>query len=163
MKLALISDIHENAEQLLIALQAAAASGCKELIFLGDLESISTLHLLRHHWDGELHFVCGNNDWKKGEMVRLADSWEKTTYYGDTGSLNLGGRKLYITHYPYLAEKAAEEGSYDAAFYGHTHIAEQHLCGKCLVANPGEIEGRTPHCSWAIYESESNSLRHIDL
>ncbi len=163
MKIAIISDIHDNENQLLCALHAIAANEAECLICLGDMESTHSLRTLRENWDKPLHFVLGNNDWPSQQFQRLCDQWEQTEFHGEEGDITLAGRRLYFTHFPFSAQRVAESGSYDAAFYGHTHRAKEEYIGNCLLLNPGELQGRSGLYSWALYDSESNTARIIPL
>ncbi len=162
MNIALISDIHGNEHALHRALTAAKAAHCRCLICLGDFGSVAQLRDLRASWDGEIHIVLGNNDWPQERYLSEARLWESGSCQADWDERSIAGRQIYFTHYPELAERAAESGRYDAVFYGHTHDAEQHrgFPHDTLVANPGELQGRSGRCHWAIYHTDDNSLRH---
>ncbi len=156
MKLAIISDIHDNENQLLHALYAIGLTDAEALICLGDMQSTHSLRLLRENWHKQMYFILGNNDWPAQSFERLCQQWEQTEFHGDTGDITLAGRRIFFTHYPHYAFKAADLGRYDAVFFGHTHQAEQCYIGDCLLLNPGEIQGRTGLYSWALYDTEHN-------
>lgn len=157
MKIAIISDIHDNENQLLSALIAIADSEAQCLICLGNLESTQTLRSLRGNWDKPLHLVLGNNDWPEQQYQRLCEQWDQTQFHGVEGKITIAGRQLYFTHFPHAALLAAQGGLYDAAFYGHTHHAQEEYIGRCLLLNPGELQGRSKRYTWALYDSDTNS------
>ena len=69
----------------------------------------------------------------------------------------LGGRKLFLTHYPQLVNSMAKTGDFDAVFYGHNHNKRIDRAGNCLILNPGELSAhKTGSASFAVYDSESN-------
>lgn len=157
MNIAILSDIHDNDNQLLSSLIAIRAAGAECLICLGDLHTGRSLRLLRENWDFPLYLVLGNNDWPTRNFEQLCRQWEYTEFHGDAGDITLGGRRIFFTHYPHYAQRAAELGRYDAVFFGHTHEAMQIHLDHTLLLNPGEIQCRQSRGSWAMYDSESNS------
>lgn len=58
--------------------------------------------------------------------------------------------KLSLSHYPKYALREARSGNADAALYGHTHQAVSERCGGCLLANPGELQGRTGRIGFGV-------------
>lgn len=158
MQIAIISDIHDNENQLLAALFSIEQTAAEALICLGDMHSTQSLRTLRENWDKALYLVLGNNDWPPQQYERLCQQWEGCEFHGDAGDITLAGRRIFFTHYPHYAYKAAELGRYDAAFYGHTHCAKIEHVGDCLLLNPGELEGRTGRYSWALYDSATNTV-----
>src|SRR5205823_11082435 len=63
------------------------------------------------------------------------------TLHDRFGHLKLAGKQIAWLHgdKPDLKHDLEMSGHYDYLFYGHTHIAEQHLVGKTLVINPGAL------------------------
>lgn len=163
MNIAIISDIHNNESKLLTALHAIGEAGADCLICLGDMHTGRSLRLLRENWDSPLYFVLGNNDWPARNFEQLCRQWEFTEFHGDAGDITLGGRRIYFTHYPHYAQRAAELGRYDAVFFGHTHEAMQIMHHHTLLLNPGELECRRSKGSWAMYDSDTNTACHHPL
>lgn len=162
MNVALLSDIHDQTSHLLAALARAQEEDCRHLLFMGDMEELETFRLLRGEWRGPIDLVFGNNEYDRNEFLHLARSFSQTTHHGDTGDIDLGGHRVAFTHYPAPALRLAETGRYNAVFFGHTHIPEQKKVGFCLLANPGEIQGRRRPC-FSVYSTEENAVRLIEL
>ncbi len=165
MLIALISDIHGHESHLLLALARAQELGCTHLFCMGDIAELSTLRLLCEEWTQEADLVFGNNEWQQALMERLVEQYPHITLHGRTAQLVLGGRRIFFCHYPWVAAKAAQEGSYDAIFFGHTHVAELYPAadGLPLFANPGELQGRSGRISMAVYDTDSNTAQLIPL
>ena len=163
MLIALISDVHDCTENLSAALTLAEEIGCRHLLFTGDMADMSTFRLMRRNWLHEMDLVLGNNDYPRSDFLYGAREWALTRHHGEQADITLDHRRIYMTHFPHSAMRAAESGLYDAVFYGHTHRAEQHMAGSTLVANPGELQGRYGSPSMAIYDTGENSLIHIRL
>ncbi len=159
MLVALLSDIHDHTTHLLLALHAARQEGCTHLLFMGDMASASTFRTLREEWQHGIDLVFGNNEYELGVFRQMAEKWPLTTLHGDEADITLDGRRIFLTHLPWAATKAAESGRYDAVFFGHTHCAEQRQVGSTLVVNPGEVYGRQGTPSIGVYDTATNTAR----
>ena len=158
MKIALISDIHDNAGNLVQALALAETAGCTHLICLGDMVHSATFRTLRTSWAFGIDLVFGNNERERTLFRKMAESFSNTTLHGDTGEVVLGGRHIYFTHMPERAQNALAAGGFDAVFFGHTHQVFNQVFGSTLAANPGEITGRGGTPTFGIYDTEDNSV-----
>ncbi len=165
MRIALISDIHDHSTRLLLALARAQGEGCRHLLCMGDVASLSTFRLLCEEWPPGLDLVFGNNEWHRESFLRVADEYPHVTHHGDTAHVTLGGREIFFCHYPHVAAREAESGRYDAVFFGHTHRAELHpaTAGEPLILNPGDVQGRFGKPSLAVYDTETNAARILPL
>ncbi len=159
MLVALFSDIHDKLGNLDAALLRAKECGCKHLLFMGDMSSAATFRHLLASWSQGIDLVFGNNEWEQKLFEHLAQSRQGVALHGDAGEVELGGRRIFLTHQPRHAERAALLGNYDAIFYGHTHRADLRPAdaGHPLIVNPGDIQGRYGTPSFAIYDTMSNS------
>lgn len=160
MLIALLSDIHDNTDNLLIALATAEQLGCKHLLFAGDITSLYTLRTLREEWPHGIDLVFGNNEWDHRSHIRLAEQMHDMCHHGYTADISIDNRRIFLTHFPQDATKALLSRNYDAVFYGHTHIAEQHLHGNTLAANPGEVAGVRRRPSFAVYDTSAHSISY---
>ncbi len=158
MLIAVLSDVHDNISHLLTALALAERQGCRHLLLTGDLVSLSTLRTLREEWEYGIDLVFGNNEWNRAGHLQLAEQFHHCSHHGDTADITLEGRRIFLTHYPQIAEQAARSGLYDAVFYGHTHRAELQKREHGIIANPGEIDGVRQPPSFAVYDTADNSL-----
>lgn len=52
-------------------------------------------------------------------------------------STSIGGVRVYVSHFPADAERAAAGGEYGLAVHGHTHVPRDELRGGCRIVNPG--------------------------
>lgn len=163
MKVAVISDIHDNIWNLEQALRLVKESDAGVLLFLGDLCAPFTLAQLAEGFAGPIHVVFGNNDGDVLHISRIAAKHPQVTLHGELAELEIDGRKLALNHYPEIARRLAESGAYDAVFSGHDHRRYQHQIGKTLWANPGEIMGRYGEPSFGVYETTSGEFNHVNL
>ena len=165
MKIAIISDIHENFHNLILALQEMGTHNIQQIICLGDLMNSGIAKLLATQAI-PVFMIWGNNDGEKVEITLAAKRAQSklTVSTKVYDFLELGGRKIFISHYEDLAEPMAKSGAYDAVFYGHTHIAQKAQIKDCWVVNPGEISaGKTKKATFAIYDTVENEVEMITL
>jgi hypothetical protein len=153
MRIAVCSDIHDNIWQLEKVLKEIA--GLDALIFCGDFCAPFTLTQTAEAFTGPIHVVWGNNDGDKWLLTKNALSAGNVTLHGELAELELGGRKLAVSHYPQVARPLALSGLYDAVFYGHDHTPKTERTGACLLLNPGEVMGRFGKTTYALYDTES--------
>jgi len=146
MKICIVSDSHDRAEPLAVALAQAKAAGAQAAIHCGDLIGANTLRS-SIKLGMPLHVVHGNNIGDQMAMHKLmAKSAGLFTYHGQDAELELGGRHIFATHYPHYGRALACTGDYDLVCCGHSHIAEiirqpNIKGGQTLLANPGSVSG----------------------
>lgn len=165
MRIAILSDIHDNTRNLRLALQKAQAAGCTQLLFLGDMASVGTFRLLRELWPHEMQLVPGNNDYPRADFHAFAQqAVPRTVFHGESAQITLSGRRIYMTHEPSNGVLyAAESGEFDLVLFGHTHRRGQQLHGHTIVANPGELQGRYGEPSFAIYDTAAHQIELVQL
>lgn len=146
LKICIASDSHDRADPLLAAAQAAARAGATALIHCGDVIGANTLRPL----DAlalTVHVVHGNNLGDALALARLAAASQgRLHYHGGEAELVLGGRRIYVTHFPHQARGMACTGDYDLVCCGHSHAAETtrqpDIRGeRTWLVNPGTVAG----------------------
>ena len=120
MRIGLISDTHGSLSEFI----HEEFDGVDYIIHAGDIGKQSIL------WELEAIAptiaVLGNNDWQDyGSSVRV-----------DAKTI-IGGARIYVTHYPEDAVRAAKTGEYDLCVHGHTHTPRDIYVGSCRIINPG--------------------------
>jgi len=104
MKICIVSDSHDRADPLAAAIAKAQAIGAQAVIHCGDLIGANTLRA-SVKLGIPLHVVHGNNLGDLFAMQRLtAKSGGMLTYHGHDAELELGGRRIFATHFPAMAE-----------------------------------------------------------
>jgi putative phosphoesterase len=161
MRVAILSDIHDNIWKLEKVLTSAASANA--LIFCGDFCAPFTLTQIAEGFHGPVHVVWGNNDGDKWLLTRNANRAENVTLHGELAELELGGRRLAVNHYPHIARQLAGSESFDAVFYGHDHTAHIEYVGHTLLVNPGEVMGRFGRSTFAWYDADRNSAEITEI
>ena len=165
MKIGIISDIHENFHNLILALKKMKEEKVEQIICLGDLMNDGIAKVLSISAT-PVFMVWGNND---GDRVVLTKTSSRAgsnlvSSINTYDFLEYDNRKIFVTHFQDLAIPMARSGMFDAIFCGHTHISQIEQVGKCLIANPGEVSAqRTGTASLAIYDTTLHEVRMVVL
>jgi len=139
MKIAILSDIHDNVWKLAGAL--TAVGGADALICCGDLCSPFIVHQLGRGFAGPIHIVFGNND---GDLYRIsanARHYEHIRLAGELFRGEFDGQRFAVNHYDMIARSLAASGEFDVVCYGHNHVFDIARVGETLAINPGTIMG----------------------
>ena len=160
MKIAILSDIHDNIwklETLLAGLEAEA------LIFCGDFCAPFTLAQIAEGFAGPIHAIFGNNDGDKLLLARIAGKYPHVRLHGDFAELDLDGRKVAVTHYPQIGQALAKGGTYHLVCHGHSHERAIEQVGKSLRVNPGEVMGRFGLSTYALYDTATGQASVVEV
>jgi hypothetical protein len=147
MKIAVISDTHDNLKNLTAALAGIAAEGCGMLIHCGDLASPFMIHTLAE-FSGEVHTVFGNVEGDQFTIKKMADGYRNITLHGEAGFLEIEGDEVAFTHRPVFARGFASTGRYKFVFYGHTHRNDREKVNGTWMVNPGDLIGLHEEPGW---------------
>jgi putative phosphoesterase len=164
LKICIISDSHDRSEPLAAAISAAHMAGAEAVIHCGDLIGANTLRASLQ-LGLPIHVVQGNNVGDTMAVHKLmAKSVGKLIYHGVDATLEMAGRRIFVTHYPHYARGMACTGDYDLVCCGHSHVAEvlsqANIKGVfTTIANPGTIAGVhapgiTTPCTWIMADLE---------
>src|SRR5574341_991152 len=109
MKIAILSDIHDNVWKLAAALPGM--QNTEVMICCGDLCSPFIVGLLAEGFkDRPIHIVFGNND---GDLFRITQNASKSPRVQLHGALyqdEIGGKRIAVNHYPDIALAIAAAG-----------------------------------------------------
>ena len=137
MRLAVISDIHDNLWNLAAAIEHVSAAA-DVLICCGDLCSPFVMDVLAR-FPRQVHIVFGNND---ADLFRITrKSSDRVRVYGEFFETELDGKQVAVNHFDYIARPVAASGLYDLVCYGHNHEFNVARVGRTLAVNPGPIMG----------------------
>jgi len=162
MKIAILSDIHDNIWNLKKVLKRIKKEKCEAILFCGDY-CAPTVAKLIIELKLPTYAVFGNVDGAHYEITKLAENLSYYYQFKEMAEVELGGKKIALCHYPQLAEGLAHTGKYDAVFHGHTHKARQEKIGKTLIVNPGEVMGMKGKCFFGVYETKTNEFKRIEF
>jgi len=165
MKIAIISDTHDNVPNLEKALKWMKENNIEQLIHCGDLCAPSILiSVIAPNFSGPIHMVFGNVE-DRDLTPQKAKDFPNVTHYGDMGEATIpaspaggGAKKIAFVHYPEKGKKLAESGKYDLVFYGHNHKPWEEKVGQTHLVNPGTLAGLFAKATFAVYDTENDSL-----
>src|SRR3989339_1349694 len=166
MKIAIISDVHDNAHNLVLALDKINNLGnIEKILFLGDFAGAAIAGLLCAS-PIPVFAIWGNNDGDKCLITKFSLEKNSNMEVGfDTYDiLEIDGRNIFLSHFPLPAKPMAKSGEFDAVFYGHNHLKNKEMIGKCLVVNPGEIGAyKTGIATFAVYDTKNNDAEIVKI
>lgn len=154
MRVAVLSDIHDNIWNLARVLERLQGEA-DVLIFCGDFCAPFTLKQIAEGFSGPIHVVFGNNDGDPLLLSQVASAFRHVTLHGPFAELELGGRRVAVTHYPQIGKALLKSGLYALVCYGHSHGAEVVREGNAVGINPGEVMGRFGRSTYALYDTAS--------
>jgi putative phosphoesterase len=155
VKICIVSDSHDRADALAQAVREAKAEGAATVIHCGDVIGTQTLRAALAA-GLPMHVIHGNN---LGDPVSLArwarESGGQLQYHGADARLELGGRRVFVVHYPEYGHAFACTGDWDLVCCGHSHAAgvEQvaNVKGdRTWLVNPGTVAGLAAPATWAL-------------
>ena len=160
MKIAIISDTHDNWPNITKALSFINDQGTEALIHCGDVCAPVTLKEICKRFTRPIHLVFGNVDGDEHLITKRV--YEGVTpnvvLYKNIGEFELDGKKIAITHYPETAKALAKAGGFDLVFYGHNHKPWEEKIGSTWLVNPGNLANIFYKPSFALYDTVTDKL-----
>jgi len=170
MLLAVVSDSHDNRENILKAVSIINDKGVDALIHCGDFIAPFVklwFDKLNDSIKKNFYGVFGNND---GERLFLTQTLGQICEFAQNGNeliIELGGKRIFISHMPKqeTIEALANSKKFDIILSGHTHIAvNKRYDNGVLVVNPGEVCGYlTDKPTFAIVNTETLEAEIIEI
>ena len=160
MKVAILSDIHDQIPNLKKALEAAAKTDV--LICCGDLCSPFIAKHLGEIYKKPIHIVFGNNDGDRFRIAANAAAFPQIILHGEYAELEFGGRAFAVNHFDNIGRGLAKGDAFDVVCFGHNHRFEITTNGRGWIINPGEIfGGLTGEAGFVVYDTDSHTAERI--
>ncbi len=163
MTIGVLSDTHDNLTTIRLAVELFSKNGVEALIHAGDFCSPFTLPEFRPLAERgiKMHAVFGNNDGDRALLVRRGGDF--CSFADGARSIELGGRKIVIMHYPDLSQDLFRLGAYDLVIYGHDHKVRVEGERKKLL-NPGTCSGYLAEAATvALVETDGMTVEIVRL
>jgi uncharacterized protein len=163
MKIGLISDTHDNIENILKALREFNSRHVDIVLHAGDfvspiaVESFAGIKLVG---------ILGNNDI---DIPGLTSAFNKIRgeLKGEIFEAVYDGMKLVIYHGTSSSKKESliKSGKYDMVIYGHTHRKASDKIGRTIVVNPGTAKGWFFgfYATIAIFDTYTRIIEFVNL
>lgn len=169
MKICIVSDSHDRADALAQAVREAKAQGAAAVVHCGDVIGAQTLRPAMA-LGLPLHVIHGNN---LGDSMMLHSlsrgSGGLMQYYGPDARVELGGRRIFVVHYPEYGHAMACTGDWDLVCCGHSHVAGVERVanvkgGETWLVNPGTVAGLAAPATWIFAELDAMrfEIRRLD-
>ena len=161
MKLAVMSDSHDNIRNLEKALSMIMKEKADLIIHCGDFVAPFMLKELEKAGI-PVYGVLGNNDGSGFLLAQTAFSeLRHVTLFEIVGQIDADGFSVSFTHQRVVAEGLAATGRHDLVCYGHSHVHRLETVGKTLLLNPGEIMGKEGRPGFCIVDTLTRDVvRH---
>jgi len=136
MLVGIVSDTHDNAEQVEAAVETFEDAGVETVVHCGDF--VAPFSVTPFDGDWEFYAARGNND---GEWAVESTVEAFGTYVGEMGELTLDGQEVAVYHGTSgaIVDALVECGTYDYVFHGHSHEAGTEEYEGTVRVNPGGI------------------------
>ena len=158
----IVSDTHDNADQVHAAVETFEDAGVETVVHCGDFVAPFSVTPFDGDWD--FYAVRGNND---GEWAVESTVEAFGTYLGEMGELTLDGQDIAVYHGTSgaIVDALVECDTYDYVFHGHTHEAGIETYDGTVRVNPGgiAIPPAPGAFSVATLDTESGALEFHDL
>ena len=158
MRLAVLSDTHNNSTNLKNAIIRLREEHIETVLHCGDVTDLETALLLAEF---RLIVTFGNGDWNANQirqnlMYYRADNFGGLVYRGE-----FDGVKIAATHghLEGVRESLVESGEYAYVFQGHTHRRMDEMVRATHLVNPGALGGlHVEERSFVILDMQTGSL-----
>ncbi|HTX86567.1 MAG TPA: metallophosphoesterase [Candidatus Nanoarchaeia archaeon] len=155
MKIAIVSDIHDNLVNLKKCLSWCKKNGIEKIICCGDVTNSETLEILSREFKGEIFIVRGNME--VYEEAEVAD-YKNMTFGCRSAVFNIGGKKVGVCHEPFRIDQLLAKEKCDIIFYGHTHKPWIEKNNGIQIVNPGTLGGVFTQATFATWDTTGGEL-----
>jgi len=162
MRLAVLSDTHNNEKNLMLALEQIEIRGLSTLVHCGDITGPHIMDLLAGR---DAYFVYGNIDCDVDVLEKKAQTAFGPGRFGRLLRLTLDGHAVGVCHgHDNAIDALVGEGSVEYLFHGHTHRRRDEMLSGVRVVNPGAIGGlKSQSRSFCVVDLEAGSVEFIEL
>lgn len=133
MQIGIISDTHDNMDQIKKAVEFFNQRKVEHVLHAGDYTSPFTFRMLKGLKCG-FTGIFGNNDGDKLLLQKMSEG----RIFTQPHIFDLAGKKIIMIHEHLIKDALADSGHYDIVIYGHTHTPEIKKSANTLIINPGE-------------------------
>ena len=162
MLIAVMSDSHDQLENLGRALAVAVGRGVGMILHCGDLVAPFTLKELARA-GVPVHAAFGNNDGDRYLLQKTAQGFPHVTLHGEFGVVDAGGVAVGFSHLKETAAGLAALGKARMVFFGHTHVHETLEVAGVLAVNPGEILGKDGNPGFCLVDTATLEWERVGI
>ncbi|MDR3575888.1 MAG: metallophosphoesterase family protein [Anaerolineaceae bacterium] len=163
MQIGILSDTHNNSENLQAALQIFKQKSIRILFHCGDVTRVEIAPLLAEF---RVIYLAGNGDVLWGEIRQSLLQMNSESFGGLVYRGEIDGVKIAASHghMEGAVDGLAGSGEYDYVFCGHSHRHKDVQVGKTRIINPGALGGlKAEPRSICILELSSGLAEFVTL
>lgn len=159
MKIAIVSDTHDNVPSFKKAIGWIKKEKIKTVIHCGDIFKPETIKEGLKDFEGNVHIIFSPADADFSRIPRNSfKNIKNVKIYEEFGEFKKDGKSIAFTHFLEIAKELAMTKKYDLIFYGHSHKPWEETIGKTRLVNPGNLAGIFYRPTFAIYDTKTNKL-----
>lgn len=159
----ILSDTHNNLNNLQLALQLFRERGVTTLVHCGDMTSPDTAAALAGF---QVIYTLGNGDIASGEIRHVLMELNPNSYVGMVYRGTIDGVRIAVTHghLPGQVESLIRSGEHDYVFRGHSHMRQDTTTGHTRLINPGALGGRhVQPRSVCLLDTATGKVEFVDV
>jgi uncharacterized protein len=157
MKIAIISDSHDNLANVGLFLKELKEEKIENIICCGDLCNEETLRYLSENFKGKIFIIKGNADIYENDDVL---KYKNIEHLGRFSPLTIDNTKVGICHEPEYIDKLLEEHEdLSFIFYGHTHKPWISTKKNSTLINPGTLGSVFQKATYAIFNTQNKDIK----
>ena len=163
MKIAVVSDTHDNLANLIHALEICRKREIETLIHCGDLVSFD---MIRYFEGFRVIFTFGNMDHASGTIAKMIKDLGDDNFTGAVYKGQLNGVAAAVTHshIENIIQELIDEKRYRWIFHGHTHQRRDEVIRGVRIVNPGALGGAGRESrSFCIVDLGSEEIEFIKI
>ncbi len=157
MKLAIISDSHDNIPRIDQMFDIIKKENIESIIHCGDVATLESLKYLSKKFSKTIYLSLGNVDETHGLQKKYINL-ENIVVFEKFGELSFDKINIAFTHFPKLAKELAQSQKYDFVFYGHTHKPWEEYISSTKLINPGTLAGMFNRSTFAILDTKTKNI-----
>jgi uncharacterized protein len=159
MKIAVISDSHDNLANIAKAADILKKEKIKTVLHCGDICSPASLSEILKTFSGRIQIVFGNADSDRSGLAEVGSKNPgRPEIQGESADIEISGKKIAFCHSPESARVLAARQKYDFVFYGHTHKPWEERIGRTELVNPGNLAGLFYRATLAVCDLKTGKL-----
>lgn len=162
MKIGIISDSHDNRQNIMRTVEIFKEHKVKYILHAGDIIAPFAARPFGHIEGVKFIAVFGNNDGEKLLLDSTVKSFGGQIHDDFRGEI--GGKKIFMIHSCSAIEEIVASGDFDVVICGHTHKTDIRKVGRTLFINPGEsTDWLTDSPAVAVLDLETMKAERIRL
>jgi len=157
MKIALLSDSHDNWNALKSAVTKANQKRYDVMLFAGDLTRPKGVEILAE-FAGPVHQIVGNMGQSIDGIWAEAKDTDNVIFHGEVCDIERKGVRMYMQHRPETVDTEAQTDTYDLCVHGHLHEFRHERIGGTHLINPGALTRRSHPPEWAVFNTKTQDV-----